>query len=121
LCTAWARAREHGTGQQRAAAFRKLAAAAGGAGNVTAYCATATPSGTPPLHRPTTLPTPHGSGKPTALPTPHGSGKPTVLPTPRGSGKPAAPPTPRGPGTPTALPTPHGPGTAAAQPTPQHS
>jgi hypothetical protein len=121
LCTAWARAREHGTGQQRAAAFRKLAAAAGGAGNVTAYCATATPSGTPPLHRPTALPTPHGSGKPAALPTPRGSGKPTALPMPRGSGKPTALPTPRGSGKPTALPTPHGPGTAAAQPTPQHS
>jgi hypothetical protein len=118
LCTAWAQAREHGTGQQRAAAFRKLAVAAGGAGNVTAYCATATPPGTPPSPRPTAAPTPHGSGKPTALPTPQGSGKPTALPTPQDSGKPTAVPTPHSSRKPTAVPTPQGPGKPAAQPTP---
>jgi hypothetical protein len=117
LCTAWARAKAHGTRKQRAAAFSELAAAAGGPGNVTAYCAAAarTPSPssraapTPSQHsgRPAGLPTPHGSGKPTVLPTPHGPGKPTVLPTPHGSGKPTVLPTPRGSSKPGALPTPH--------------
>ena len=127
LCTAWAQAKAHGTRKQQAVAFGRLAAAAGGAGNVTAYCTaaarTATPSSRPrsaprPPHRsgqPTVLPTPHGSGKPTVLPTPHGSGKPTVLPTPHGSGKPTALPTPHGSGKPSALPTPHNPGGTAVQ------
>lgn len=41
LCTAYARARAHGAVTQQAVDFRKLAAAAGGAGNVAAYCAAA--------------------------------------------------------------------------------
>jgi hypothetical protein len=129
LCTAWAHAKAHGTRKQRAMAFNELAAAAGGPGNVRAYCAatahTPPPSSHPaptPAHRsgkPAGLPTPRGSDKPTTLPTPHGSGKPTVLPTPRGSGKPTALPTPPGnPGEPTALPTPPGnPGEPTAVPT----
>jgi hypothetical protein len=108
LCTAWARAKAHGTRKQRAAVFHELAANAGGPGNVTAYCAamahTATPSSRP-------APTPsHHSAKPAVLPTPRESGKPTALPTPRDSGKPTALPTPRGSGKPTALPTQHNPG-----------
>jgi hypothetical protein len=132
LCTAWAHARAHGTRKQRAAAFNALAAAAGGPGNVAAYCTatarTAAPSSshpapTPAHHSgmPTVLPTPHGSGKPTAQPTPHGSGKPTVLPTPHGSGKPTAQPTPPSSDGPTVLPTPHGSGKPTAQPTPHSS
>jgi hypothetical protein len=108
LCTAWTHAREHGTRKQQAAAFTRLAVAAGGAGKVTAYCAAVPAPGRTPAHPRTALPTPHGSGKPTALPTPQGSGKPTALPTPQGSGKPTALPTPHGSGKPTALPTPHG-------------
>ena len=106
LCAAWTQAKAHGTRQQRAVAFRELAAAAGGPANVTAYCTAtahpATPPSSPPAptrsqhsSKPTSLPTPHGSGKPTALPTPHGSGKPTALPTPHGSGEPTGQPAPR--------------------------
>ena len=102
LCTAWAHAREHGTHKQQAAAFARLAAAAGGAGKVTAYCAAVPAPGRTPARPRTALPTPHGSGRPTALPTPHGSGRPTALPTPHGSGQPTALPTPHGSGQPTA-------------------
>jgi hypothetical protein len=90
LCTAWAHARAHGTAEQRAAAFRNLAAAAGGAAKVAAYCATVAHPGTSPSTgppakgKPTAHPTPHGQGKPTAHPTPHGQGKPTTHPTPHG-------------------------------------
>jgi hypothetical protein len=89
LCNAWAHAKAHGTRKQRATAFARLAAAAGGPGNVPGYCATVTPGRTSPSHRPHPSPAPHGPGKPTAHPTPHGSGKPTAHPTPHGSGKPS--------------------------------
>jgi hypothetical protein len=118
LCAAWAHAKADGTRQQRAAAFAALAAAAGGPGNVTAYCRTAAhptprPSGpaatpSPRSGKPTALPAPHGSGMPTAIPTPHGTGKPTAIPTPHATGKPTAIPTPHGTRKPTAVPTPHG-------------
>jgi len=108
LCTAWAHAKAHGTRKQRAVAFQDLATAAGGPGNVTAYCAATAHTAAPPSARPAPTPSQH-SGKPTALPTPHGSGKPTALPTPHGSGKPTALPTPRGSGKPSAQPTPHNP------------
>ena len=111
LCTAWAQAKAHGTRKQQAVAFGKLAAAAGGAGNVTAYCTAATRPATPPSSRPRPAATPpHRSGQPTVLPTPHGSGKPTALPAPHGSGKPTALPAPHGSGKPSALPAPHSPG-----------
>jgi hypothetical protein len=115
LCTAWAHAKAHGTHKQQAVAFNELAAAAGGPGNVTAYCAAAarTPS---PSSRPAPTPSQH-SGKPTGLPTPHGSSKPTVLPTPRGSSKPTGLPTPRPSGQPSALPTSHNTGGATVLPT----
>jgi hypothetical protein len=109
LCTAWAHARAHGTRKQRAIAFSELAAAAGGPGNVTAYCAAATHAATPPSSRPGPTPSGH-SGKPIGLPTPPGSGKPTALPAPHGSGKPTVAPTPHGSGKPSALPTPPNPG-----------
>jgi hypothetical protein len=106
LCAAWAHAKAHGTRKQRAAAFSELAAAAGGPGDVAAYCTAAArtapawsshPAATPSHNsgKPTALPTPHGSGEPTGLPTPHASGKPTGLPTPHGSAKPSALPAPR--------------------------
>ena len=39
LCTAYAHAKAHGTASQKAVAFRDLAAAAGGAAKIAAYCA----------------------------------------------------------------------------------
>jgi hypothetical protein len=116
LCTAWKHAKADGTAEQRAAAFDRLAAAAGGAGNVTAYCATAAPPGASASPTPRPVPTPYASGKPTGLPTPRGSGKPTGLPTPRGSGAPTVRPSPQGSDKPSALPTPHGTSGTAAQP-----
>jgi hypothetical protein len=98
LCTAWAHAKTHGTRKQQAAAFGRLAAAAGGAGNVTTYCATAAPPGTSPSHMRHPVPTPHSTGLPSGLPTPHGSEGPTVRPTPRSTGKPSGLPTPRSSG-----------------------
>jgi hypothetical protein len=116
LCTAWAHAKAHGTAEQRAAAFGRLAAAAGGAGNVTGYCAAAAPPGTPAPRTPQPVPTPHSTGQPTGLPTPHGSGEPTGLPTPHGTGKPTGLPTPHGTGKPTGFPTPHVSGDPVAHP-----
>ncbi len=98
LCTAWAQAKAHGTGTQQAAAFEELASAAGGPGNVTAYCAAVRPGG-PPSFRPSPAPAPsRRSGRPAAVPTPHDSGRPAAVPTP---------PTPHGSGKPAGLPTPH--------------
>ena len=79
LCTAWAHAKAHGTPSQQAMAFRNLAAAAGGASNVTAYCAavphpqassshSSHPTG-PPASHPTGPPTSHPAGPPTSHPT----------------------------------------------------
>ena len=106
LCTAWAHAKAHGAAAQRAVAFRTLAAAAGGAGNVTAYCATATPPGMSPSQRPQPSPAPHATGKPSGLPAPYASGKPTGLPSPHGTGAPTVRPTPHSTGKPSGLPTP---------------
>jgi hypothetical protein len=92
LCTAYAHLKANGTARQKAVAFRNLAAAAGGAANVTAYCAAvahpgATPSGHPtgkpaglPTARPTSHPTGKPAGLPTARPTSHPTGKPTSAP-----------------------------------------
>jgi DNA-directed RNA polymerase specialized sigma24 family protein len=41
LCRAWVQDRAQGVARERSVAFRKLAAAAGGAGHVTAYCVVA--------------------------------------------------------------------------------
>jgi hypothetical protein len=98
LCTAWAHAKAHGTRKQKAVAFRNLAAAAGGAGKVAAYCATVPHPGASPSKKP------HGNGKPTSHPTPHGNGKPTSHPTPHGNGKPTSHPTPHATGRPITLP-----------------
>jgi hypothetical protein len=92
-CTAWAHARAHGNAKQKAAAFRSVAAAAGGSAKVASYCATV---GTSPSAGP------HASGGPTAHPTPHASGGPTAHPTPHASGGPTTHPTPHRP---TAHPT----------------
>ena len=109
LCAAWAHAKAHGTAEQKAVAFQRLAAAAGGASHVAAYCAvaahpgtSASPAASPAT--PTSHPAPKGSGKPTTHPTPQGSGKPTSHPTPQGSGKPTSHPAPQGSGKPTSHP-----------------
>src|SRR5258706_218214 len=57
LCTAYAHLKAHGSARQKAVAFRNLATAAGGAANVTAYCAAVahprqTPPPQPPRHPP---------------------------------------------------------------------
>jgi hypothetical protein len=90
LCTAWAHAKAHGTSSQQAVAFRNLAAAAGGASNVAAYCAavphpgasssrSAHPAG-PPASHPTGPPASHPTGKPSSHPTPHATGQPASHP-----------------------------------------
>jgi hypothetical protein len=118
LCTAWAHAKAHGTAKQRAVAFGKLAAAAGGTANVTAYCATAAPPRTSLSQTPQPSPAPHATGRPSALPTPHSTGQPSGLPTPHGTGAPTVRPTPQSTGQPSGLPTPHGTGAPTVRPTP---
>jgi hypothetical protein len=101
LCTAYEHMKEHGTAAQKAVAFRNLAAAAGGAANVTAYCAGAahpgaTPSGKPSTHpsgRPTTLPTQVPTTHPSGKPSTHPSGRPTSLPSQVPTGHPTGKPT----------------------------
>src|SRR5215831_4552482 len=91
LCTAWAHAKAHGTSSQQAVAFRNLAAAAGGASNVAAYCAavphpgassshSSHPTGPKASHHPNGPPASHPTGPPTSHPTPHATGKPTSHP-----------------------------------------
>jgi hypothetical protein len=88
LCTAWAHAKAHGTPSQQAVAFRNLAAAAGGASNVAAYCATVPHPGPSSSHtsHPTGPPTSHPTGPPASHPTgppaTHPSSPPTTHPTP---------------------------------------
>ena len=96
LCNAWAHAKKHGTAMQKAVAFRNLARAAGGAGNVAAYCSTVPHPGASHSHpagKPSSHPTPHGNdngngnGKPSTHPTPpHSTGKPSTHPTSHGNG-----------------------------------
>jgi hypothetical protein len=86
LCTAWSHAKAHGTHKQQAIAFRNLAAAAGGAANVTVFCAAVPHPGSTghPNGGPTAHPTPsHPTGRPAAHPAPsHPTGQPTPHPTP---------------------------------------
>ncbi len=78
LCTAWTQHQSNGASTNGSAddsvAFKNLAAAAGGAGKVAAYCATILrPSGTSshPTGRPTSVPSAsHPMGRPTSLPMP---------------------------------------------------
>ena len=108
LCTAYSRVQAHGSATQKAVAFRKLAAAAGGAANVTAYCARVAHPGTTPTSHPTGGPTSH----PTSGPTSHPSGKPTSHPT----GKPTSHPSGKPTSHPTGKPTSHPTGKAASTP-----
>jgi hypothetical protein len=84
LCTAWEHLQASGTPAQKATAFRRLEAAAGGASRVSSFCAGA----------------PRPSAKPTAIPAP------TQAPHHRGKWAPIRPHTPGsdGPGGPTGAP-----------------
>jgi hypothetical protein len=95
LCTAYQHAQAHGTAAQRAVAFRKLAAAAGGQAKVAAYCATVPRPGRTSRGQAVTPSPAHGKpsakpGHPSAAPTPHPAGPPSTHP----GGKPASQPTP---------------------------
>jgi hypothetical protein len=76
LCTAYAHLKADSSARQKEVAFRNLATAAGGAGNVTAYCAgAAQPRPTlpgKPAKQPTGKPAKHLIGKPAK----HRTGKP---------------------------------------------
>jgi hypothetical protein len=100
LCTAYAHAKAHGTASQKAVAFRNLAAAAGGAAKIAAYCAAvphpgssqSSQSASAPTH-PAGQPASHPTGKPSSQPTPHPTGRPSSAPTPRPAGRPSSAPT----------------------------
>jgi hypothetical protein len=76
LCHAWAQAKAGGRPREEAAAFRNLAAAAGGPARVTAYCAPAAHRGTPPPGHQAG----HPQGKPSAASAPHPAGHATGKP-----------------------------------------
>ena len=101
LCTAYTHAKTHGTATQKAVAFRNLAAAAGGAAKIAAYCAAVPHPGSTQSGRPASAPT-HPSGQPTS----HPAGKPSSLPTSHAGGKPSAVPT-HPSGTPSSVPALH--------------
>jgi hypothetical protein len=99
LCTAYAHAKAHGTATQKAVAFRNLAAAAGGAAKIAAYCAAVPHPGSSQSGQPTSAPS-HPSGQPTSAPahpsgqpTSHPTGKPSPLPAPHPTGQPSPGPT----------------------------
>ena len=81
LCHAWSRAEAHGRAGQESAAFRNLAAAAGGPAQVTAYCEAAAHRGTPPPGQQASHPqvTPSAASSPT--PPGQAKGKPSSHPT----------------------------------------
>jgi hypothetical protein len=92
LCTAYAHLKAHGSARQQAVAFRNLATAAGGAANVTAYCAAAAhpgkaPPGKPDGH-PTGKPARHRTGKPARHPAGKPPGSPRPHPQASGRGQP---------------------------------
>jgi hypothetical protein len=96
LCTAYANAKSHGGAAQKAVAFRNLAAAAGGAAKIAAYCAAVPhPGSSQPRHaapahtHPAGQPTSHPTGKPSSLPTSHPTGRPSSAPTTHPTGRPA--------------------------------
>ena len=88
LCTAYAHAKAHGTASQKAVAFRDLAAAAGGAAKIAAYCAAVPRPGNsqpsqpaPAPAHPAGRPSSHPTGKPSSRPAPHPTGRPSSAPT----------------------------------------
>jgi len=86
LCTAYAHAKAHGTASQKAVAFGNLAAAAGGAAKIAAYCAAVPHPGRSQPARPAPAPArpaghpPHPTGKPSSHPTPHQGRRPSSAP-----------------------------------------
>jgi hypothetical protein len=91
LCAAYAHLKAHGSARQKAVAFRNLATAAGGAANVTAYCAAVahpgeTPPGKPASHA-TGKPARHPAGKPARHPAGKPPGSPRPDPQPSGRGQ----------------------------------
>ena len=78
LCHAWAHAQAGGRPREKAVALRNLAAAAGGAAQVTAYCAAAAHRGTQPPGQQVG----HPQGKPSAASPPNPAGHPTGTPPP---------------------------------------
>ena len=101
LCTAYAHLKADGSARQKAVAFRNLATAAGGAANVTAYCAAVAHPGTTPSGKPTSHPTGKPTSHPTGKPTSHPTGKPTSHPTGKPTSHPTGKPTSRPTGKPT--------------------
>jgi hypothetical protein len=89
LCTAYAHAKAHGTASQKAVAFGNLAAAAGGAAKIAAYCTAVPHPGRPQSGQPAPAPT-HPAGRPASHPT----GKPSSHPTPHPAGRPSSAPAP---------------------------
>ena len=88
LCTAYAHAKAHGTASQKAVAFRNLAAAAGGAAKIAAYCTAVPHPGSSQSSQPASALThpaghaaSHPTGKPSSHPTPHPAGRPSSAPT----------------------------------------
>lgn len=93
LCTAYSHLKAHGNAAQKAAAFRRLAAAAGGAAQVKTYCAAVAHPGSPSPRTPVT----HPAGQPATLPTQahhtHPAGKPASPPSHAPATHPADQPT----------------------------
>ena len=101
LCTAYAHLKAHGSAKQKAVAFRDLAIAAGGAANVTAYCAGVAHPGTSPSGQPASHPTGKPSSMPSQAPTGHPSGRASTVPSQAPTtGQPTSHPT----GKPTSIP-----------------
>jgi hypothetical protein len=90
LCTAYAHAKAHGTASQKAMAFRNLAAAAGGAAKIAAYCTAVPHPGSSQSSQPASAPA-HPAGRPSSHPT----GKPSSHPTPHPPGRPSSAPATR--------------------------
>jgi len=99
LCTAYAHAKAHGTASQKAMAFRNLAAAAGGAAKIAAYCAAVPHPGSSQSSQPASAPahpagrpSSHPTGKPSSRPTPHPTGRASSAPTTHPTGRPSSAP-----------------------------
>jgi hypothetical protein len=88
LCTAYAHLKADGSAKQKAVAFRNLATAAGGAANVTAYCAKVAHPGTTPPGQPASHPAGQPASHPAGKPASHPTGQPASHPT----GRPASHP-----------------------------
>ena len=102
LCTAYAHAKAHGTASQKAMAFRNLAAAAGGAAKIAAYCTAVPHPGSSQSSQAASAPT-HSAGQPASHPT----GKPSSQPTSHPTGRPSSAPTSHPTGRPSSAPTTH--------------